>query len=214
MEAAEVEPIIPKLPLFSPHDHKEKCSTSPVHHTLASVPFQWEKEPGKPNTINLPINTTFKPKCLEPPPRLYFINTPSPTTVLDGPYYNNISTTVKPKFSSSSFQFLKNIRKTPETEQFVKRGNWWQRNVKHKTGINSSSVFLASIDSTGKCDEGRSCSARMASFRRNGSSFNLSATKSHMMWANIYEGFKKAIPWKRSKPNNCSSYNFQREQSF
>lgn len=190
------------------------CSTSPVHHhTLASVPFQWEKEPGKPNTINLPINSTFKPKCLEPPPRLYSINTPSPTTVLDGPCYYNINT-VMPKFTSSSFRFLKNISKAPETELFVKRGNWWQRNVKRKHGSNSSSVFLSSMDSTGKCDEGRSCSARMASFRRNGSSSNLSPTKSHMIWANIYEGFKKAIPWKSSKSKNCSSYNFQHEQSI
>ncbi|MCD9558751.1 hypothetical protein HAX54_016331 [Datura stramonium] len=212
---AEAE--VPKLPLFSPHELNKEMCTSPVHHhTSASVPFQWEKEPGKPNTVNLPINSNFKPKSLDPPPRLYSINTPSPTTVLDGPYNNNFS--VKTKFSSSSFRFLKNISKAPETEQFVKRGNWWQRNVKRcKGGCNrsSSSAFLSSmVDSTGKCDERRSCSARMASFRRNGSSSNLSATKSHMIWAHIYEGFKKAIPWKSSKSKNCSSYSFQREQSI
>ncbi|KAJ8540078.1 hypothetical protein K7X08_026467 [Anisodus acutangulus] len=185
---AETEPIrsiVPKIPLFSPHEHKEtiQSSSSPLHHTLASVPFQWEKEPGKPNTINLRINN-IKPKCLEPPPRLYSINTPSPITVLDGPY--NI-TNVKPKFSSSSFRFLKN---------------------KRKGGSSSSSVFLSSMDSI-DIDEGRiSCSARMASFRTNGSSSNLTASRSRM-WAHIYEGFKKAIPWKSSKSKNCSSCNFQ-----
>ncbi|XP_055808455.1 uncharacterized protein LOC129877002 [Solanum dulcamara] len=206
MGETEAEPIIPKLALFSPHK-QSSSNTSPVHHTLASVPFQWEKEPGKPNTINFPINN--KPKSLEPPPRLYSINTPSPTTVLDGPYNNNN------KISSSSFRFLKNIIKTQETEQFVKKGNWWQWNVKRKSGSNSSSLLLSSMDSTGKCDEGRSCSARMGSFRRNGSSSNLYATtKSNMIWANIYEGFKKAIPWKISKTKNCSSYNFQHQQSI
>ncbi|XP_049404716.1 uncharacterized protein At4g00950-like [Solanum stenotomum] len=198
------EPIIPKFPLFYPKKEIPNI-TSPVHHTIAaSVPFQWEKEPGKPNTINLPIN---KPKSLEPPPRLYSINTPSPTTVLDGPYYNNNNN--NNKISSSSFRFFKNISKTPETEQFVKKGNWWQRNVKRKIGSNNSSVFLSSMDSTGK-----SCSARMGSFRRNGSSSNLYATKSNMMWANIYEGFKKAIPWKSNKSKNCSSYSFQHQQSI
>ncbi|XP_004240072.1 uncharacterized protein At4g00950-like [Solanum lycopersicum] len=193
------ESIISKLPLFSPMSN---ITTSPVHHTIVSVPFQWEKEPGKPNTINQPIN---KPKSLEPPPRLYSINTPSPTTVLDGPYYNNNNN----KISSSSFRFLKNISKTPETEQFVKRGNWWQRNIKRKISSNNSSVFLSSMDSTGKC-----CSARMASFRRNGSSSNLYATKSNIIWANIYEGFKKAIPWKSNKSKNYSSYKFQHQQSI
>ncbi|KAM3344575.1 hypothetical protein P3S68_024284 [Capsicum galapagoense] len=211
-----VEPIIPKLPLFSPHERKEKMCSSPVHHhTLASVPFQWEKEPGKPNIVNLPINSNFKPKSLEPPPRLYSINIPSPTAVLDGPYYNNNNmSTLKPNFSSSSFRFLKDVSKTPELEKFVKKGNWWKWNVKCKSGSDSSSVFLSSAESAGKCDGGGSCSARMASFRRNGSSSNLSATKSYMIWANIYEGFKKAIPWKSSKSKNCSSYKFQREQSI
>lgn len=153
----------PKLALFSPHKRMPN-NDSPVHQTLASVPFQWEKEPGKPNTTNLPIN---KPKSLEPPPRLYSMNSPSPTTVLEGPYSINNN-----KISSSSFRFLKNVSTTPEPEQFVKKGKWWQRNVK-------PSVFLSSID------EGRSCSARMASFRRNGSSENLHATKSQMIWVSL-----------------------------
>ncbi|XP_060213397.1 uncharacterized protein At4g00950 [Lycium barbarum] len=182
---------------------KAEPISSPIH-TLASVPFQWEKEPGKPYN-NLPINSTsnnnIKPKCLEPPPRLYSINTPSPNAVLDGPYNIN----VMPKFSSSSFRFLKNSTTSK---------NWWKLNVKRKGGNSSSSVFLSSmgsVDSMDESDEGRSSSARMASFRRNGSSSNLSASKSHI-WAHIYESFKKAIPWKNSKSKNDSSYNFQYQQ--
>ncbi|KAL0896300.1 hypothetical protein Bca101_080261 [Brassica carinata] len=39
---------------------------SPIH-TLASVPFCWEKQPGKPKNPLLPLSY---PKCLELPPRL------------------------------------------------------------------------------------------------------------------------------------------------
>ncbi|KAJ0258192.1 Uncharacterized protein HA466_0070310 [Hirschfeldia incana] len=39
---------------------------SPIH-TLASVPFCWEEQPGKPKNPLLPLSY---PKCLELPPRL------------------------------------------------------------------------------------------------------------------------------------------------
>ncbi|XP_009620931.1 uncharacterized protein At4g00950 [Nicotiana tomentosiformis] len=197
MGSEEPSSRVPKLLEFSvpakqSQKHKE-MPNSPLH-TLASVPFQWEQEPGKPNLPNSTFN--IKPKFLEPPPRLYLdsIKTPSPNTVFDGPYNININ---KPKFSSSSFRFLKNNL----------QGNWWQKiNVKRKGNTaddsTSSSVFLCSIDSTdsgnGNCDnKGRSSSARMASFRKNGSLSNLSS-RSHI-WAAIYEGFKQVIPRKNSK---------------
>ncbi|OIT30997.1 PREDICTED: uncharacterized protein At4g00950-like [Nicotiana attenuata] len=198
MGSEEPSSRVPKLLQFSvaakqSQEHKE-MPNSPLH-TLASVPFKWEQEPGKPNLPNSTSN--IKPKFLEPPPRLYIesIKTPSPTTVFDGPYNIN---NVRPKFSSSSFRFLKNNY----------QGNWWQKiSVKCK-GNNtdddstSSSVFLCSIDSTnsgnGNCDnKGRSSSARMASFRKNGSLSSFSS-RSHI-WAAIYEGFKQVLPRKNSK---------------
>ncbi|XP_057531357.1 uncharacterized protein At4g00950 isoform X1 [Amaranthus tricolor] len=98
---------IPKLPLFSLQSSKSPQHsgnlTSPLH-TSASVPFKWEEHPGKPLpclTLALPSENT-PIKTLELPPRLLnetkFTKTPSPTTVLEGPY--NIG-------KSSSFRFLR-----------------------------------------------------------------------------------------------------------
>ncbi|XP_010696054.2 uncharacterized protein At4g00950 [Beta vulgaris subsp. vulgaris] len=102
---------IPTLPLFSllplkSHQHYSSNLNSPLH-TSASVPFSWEEQPGKPLpclTLALPSNNN---KSLELPPRLLnetkFTKTPSPTTVLEGPYIFSSSNVGK----SSSFRFLR-----------------------------------------------------------------------------------------------------------
>ncbi|KAL9245424.1 hypothetical protein vseg_019082 [Gypsophila vaccaria] len=82
-------------------------------HTSASVPFSWEQEPGKPLpclTLALPSSHSNVIKCLELPPRLLnegkMTKTPSPTTVLEGPY-NSIGRAI---LGSSSFRFLRKRR--------------------------------------------------------------------------------------------------------
>ncbi|PIN17335.1 hypothetical protein CDL12_09993 [Handroanthus impetiginosus] len=83
-------------------DHPSGMATPPLH-TLASVPFKWEEEPGKPrpctDIVALPEPSKI---CLDLPPSRTAnkINTkvPSPTTVLEGPY--NVG---RPKFSSFRF---------------------------------------------------------------------------------------------------------------
>lgn len=197
-------------------------------HTLASIPFSWEEEPGKPrpctDLIPLPDSINFnEPKLyLEPPPRLYnyymeSTKSSSPTTVLDGPYI-----TSKPKFSS--FRFLRDRRRqgsfdssaSSETGQLsafvlgkkkVESRSWWRRNttVKGKSGCSgnrdtdgSSFVFPSSTDSTDCVSLSDECTMKMATLKRSGSFSGLSQAKTHI-WATIYEGFKQVIPWKSKK---------------
>lgn len=196
-----------KLPLFSVNSSEDSGMLTPLH-TLASIPFSWEEEPGKPrpctDLIPLPNSINFnEPKlCLEPPPRLYnyymeSTKSTSPTTVFDGPYI-----TSKPKFSS--FRFLRDRRRqgsfdstaSSETGQVsafvlgkkrVESKSWWRRNtnVKGKSGTDCGSLS----------DE---CTMKMATLKRSGSFSGLSQTKTHI-WATIYEGFKQVIPWKSKK---------------
>ncbi|KAK1364222.1 DUF688 domain-containing protein [Heracleum sosnowskyi] len=86
----------PKLLMLSPSPKlspKPLALSSPPHQTSVSVPFLWEEEPGKPRPCTALITLPPHQKCLELPPRLQpmeysrlITKTPSPTTVLDGPY--------------------------------------------------------------------------------------------------------------------------------
>lgn len=99
-------PLLPLPPptVHSP-EHPSGMATPPLH-ALASVPFKWEEEPGKPRPCTDIIALPGPAKCLELPPcrnRLELTNSritkmPSPTTVLDGPY--NLG---RPKCSSFRF---------------------------------------------------------------------------------------------------------------
>ncbi|XP_055817102.1 uncharacterized protein At4g00950-like [Solanum dulcamara] len=189
-----------KLPLFSVNSAEDLGMLTPLH-TLASIPFSWEEEPGKPRpcTDLIPLPNSI---CLEPPPRLYMESTKSssPTTVFDGPYI-----TSKPKFSS--FRFLRDRRRqgsfdstaSSETGQLssfvvgnkkVESKSWWRgtSGVKDKSGADSR-------DSVSLSDE---CTMKMATLKRSGSFSRLSQTKTHI-WATIYEGFKQVLPWKSKK---------------
>ncbi|CAH8383675.1 unnamed protein product [Eruca vesicaria subsp. sativa] len=52
--------------LYSSSPASPRVFASPIH-TLASVPFCWEEQPGKPKDPLLPLSY---PKCLDLPPRL------------------------------------------------------------------------------------------------------------------------------------------------
>lgn len=108
---------IPKLPLFSlstpNHLTEPSGASTPPLQTSASVPFQWEEQPGKPRPctdiiLASTINPTRPERCLELPPRLAILEskTTSPTTVLDGPG------DIRGKYVfSSSFRFAKERRR-------------------------------------------------------------------------------------------------------
>ncbi|KAI7747653.1 hypothetical protein M8C21_017522 [Ambrosia artemisiifolia] len=202
---------LPKLPLFSIPPHLTEPSgtlTPPLQTTTASVPFQWEEQPGKPRPCtDIIISTTHINKCLELPPRL--AKTSSPTTVLEG----------KSVFSSSSFRFAKERRRRGQlqgsfdsncsggwssspnedkdggqvddkNDHNVGRGNrqfgsfrLLSGGRKHKGSVVISS--LASMDA-GFSDENK--------MRRNSSLSKV--TRSHF-WATVYKGFKQVVPWRK-----------------
>lgn len=94
-----------KLPILNMKKPSSSYSSSPSpdHYPIssqypASVPFKWEEQPGKPRPYYSGIvgrpESEPEAKCLELPPNM----TPSPTRVLDGPYYVG-----RPKFSSFRF---------------------------------------------------------------------------------------------------------------
>ncbi|XP_019167137.1 PREDICTED: uncharacterized protein At4g00950-like isoform X1 [Ipomoea nil] len=226
------QPETPTLPLFSipPMQSPEHPGMlTPPLHTAVSVPFRWEEQPGKPrpctDLIALPLppppdHAMFsgRPKCLDPPPRLYLeysscrnsatAKSPSPTTVLDGPYI-----TARPQFSSS-FRFSSDGAGSPEKgqlralvlgEKTKKKRSWWQRTLKFKGGgreIGGSSFIFPSynsMDAASDNDNGNSSSVKMARFTRTGSFSTLSPARSHF-WATIYHGVKQVMPWKCKKP--------------
>ncbi|KAL3349232.1 hypothetical protein AABB24_022396, partial [Solanum stoloniferum] len=189
-----------KLPLFSVNSQEDLGMLTPLH-TLASIPFSWEEEPGKPRpcTDLIPLPNSI---CLEPPPRLYMelTKSSSPTTVFDGPYI-----TSKPKFSS--FRFLRDRRRqgsfdstaSSETGQLsafvvgkkkVESKRWWRRNNGGKGKFGTDLTDCVSLN-----DE---CTMKMATLKRSGSFSGLSQAKTHI-WATISEGFKQVIPWKSKK---------------
>nr|XP_009763115.1 PREDICTED: uncharacterized protein LOC104215066 [Nicotiana sylvestris] len=81
----------PKLSLSKlpnkPRNNNIPLSTPPIHPSV-SIPFQWEEAPRKP--IRSICDQSKVARCLDLPPRLLnedkITNTPSSTTVPDGPY--------------------------------------------------------------------------------------------------------------------------------
>ncbi|XP_075111767.1 uncharacterized protein LOC107784838 isoform X2 [Nicotiana tabacum] len=168
----------PKLPLFAMKSPQHSGILTPPLHTLASVPFKWEEEPGKPkpctDLITLPSSIFNEPKCLEPPPRFYLENTktPSPTTVREGPY-NVLKPKGRGQLGTLVLYKNNNVRR--------RRGNWWRRYLKRKGGRNKeTNVDLTDCGSD--CDESghNSSTVKMARLRRNGSFSSLTQSRPHI----------------------------------
>ncbi|KAL9234558.1 hypothetical protein vseg_009416 [Gypsophila vaccaria] len=202
-------------------------------HTSASVPFSWEQEPGKP----LPCLTLALPssrpddfiKSLDLPPRLLndvkFTQTPSPTTVLEGPY-NVLGRSI---LGSSSFRFLRKQQKSFDGESsFVGSrgcspdrgllstvvvgekkdkglfGNWKKKGGSKseicKSDAHDGSLLFSSFSEDGIgggiCDGG--ATVTVGRVHRKRKQLGLSQSKSHF-WATIYGTFKQVIPGIRTK---------------
>ncbi|XP_030552440.1 uncharacterized protein At4g00950-like [Rhodamnia argentea] len=205
----------PKLFVLSlPNHHRRDPSDmpDPPLQTSISIPFEWEEVPGKPKRANdqpKPSAVASLP-CLEPPPRLWdeakFTNTPSPTSVLDGPYMCRRSA------QTFSFRKIGGSFRSPE-----KRG---KGEVKEKASIFGSMrwgilrekaedvegipEFSSSFrgarsggDSAGGGGDGYS---HTDTRRRRGGFIGLSQSKSHL-WATLCENFKQVVPWRRKQDN-------------
>ncbi|KAG9154667.1 hypothetical protein Leryth_026331 [Lithospermum erythrorhizon] len=169
------------LPLYSGPLSPEHpgMATPPLYTTSASIPFTWEEEPGKPRPPSSPLPPNTTSNILELPPGL--ARTPSPTTVLDGPY-NIHSSSI-----SSSFRFLNDEESLDSGKKKVRRkrlffASWRHRNSQANWKMAEMAAGLyVSIYKTS----------------RNGSHHSVSHKP--QFWASVYQGLKHAIPWKTSR---------------
>ncbi|GAB4861578.1 hypothetical protein Ancab_036771 [Ancistrocladus abbreviatus] len=219
----EAEPgSILQLPLFSlPPIRSSELLTSPLH-TAVSVPFRWEEEPGKPRPCTaLSLSTNEGIKCLVLPPRLLISNesskvtkTPSPTTVLEGPYVG------RSIFHSSSFRFTRknNRRSNQESSSSSldggsggsspdrgllgamvlsnsnRRRAFSFRSKREVSSAGSSFVLYENEADDGvDCGGGRMETVKVARMTRKKSLLGLSHARSHF-WATIYGAIKQVIP--------------------
>ena len=209
---SEVEPepsFTPKLPLFSIQTMQSPDPSgmlTPPLHTLASVPFRWEDEPGKPRpctTLTKFTTLDLAPKCLELPPRLLLdTKLPSPNTVLEGPYLG------RSKFQSSSFRIIGGecygsfshergqLGAMVLSKRGIKEKTWfgsWGRRIfkgKREVGLGGGShVFPSSVDKEGdSCNVGESNSknGKITRIRKVRSLSSLSTNaKSHHFWVSF-----------------------------
>ncbi|KAH7854078.1 hypothetical protein Vadar_009833 [Vaccinium darrowii] len=175
---------------------------TPPLQPMASVPFLWEEAPGKPRPFpRATTSPTSKPKavrCLDLPPRLLMntegkmTNTPSPTTVLDGPYSGGsraLSHTMSFTFGKASFRI-------PAGKERVNFSSlrWEQSLIKEDYGGESEGIldFLPSVDVVPE-----SLSPEVKTRVRKRNSF-FGSSKSNF-WTSIYESVKQAVPWRRKQ---------------
>lgn len=160
----------------------------PPPQTTVSVPFKWEEAPGKPrhcHTESEPENSVVK--TLELPPRLLFLDGPSPTTVLDGPYVGRAMS-----FTSSY--------RTPRANWNSNFGSSRWSGYKKITTQDSEGIFDFSPNFTTVPN------IKITRVSRRPSFWTLSKPRSHM-WASIYESFKQVVPWRRKQQTQrkCAS---------
>ncbi|XP_043716063.1 uncharacterized protein At4g00950-like [Telopea speciosissima] len=220
-----------KLSLFSLPVPQQSSDPSgmltPPFRPPASVPFLWEEAPGKPlltsNSSSSSSSSSAIARCLELPPRLQLTeasnNTPSPTTVLDGPYVRRSSSFTSPSVDRDPPPLQGSFRRgtgSPEDSDGVdgipQLGSLFhskRRDVRSCSGrgyfgfslrkafFSSSSSSFNSKPNQDVGGEGNSISkVKISRIRSTGSFFSLSRTKSSHVWASIYEGFKQVVPWR------------------
>ncbi|KAG8363244.1 hypothetical protein BUALT_Bualt19G0002000 [Buddleja alternifolia] len=198
-------PIPAAATMRSPdHPYSSGMATPPLQ-TLASVPFKWEEEPGKPrpctDIIALPakrleLELPHPPCRMEPTPAN--IRMPSPNAVLDGPYSNIVGG--RPKFYSfrlfkGSFDSSSSDQSPDESSDVLfgkkmmssqKRRRYWFLKLKKKSTDGGGS--FGSSHTTDDVHE------RCRKMRRSGS-FSQASSSTHL-WAAVYQSLKQVIPWK------------------
>ncbi|KAI3449283.1 hypothetical protein Pfo_005948 [Paulownia fortunei] len=198
-------PLLPiPAPSLNSPEHPSGMATPPLR-TLASVPFKWEEEPGKPRPCTDIIALPEPAKCLELPPcRMLFMEPankiakmPSPSTVLDGPYHVG-----RPKFSS--FRFFREAQgsfdssssgDSPHSSVDILLGKkiggqktrrFFGRTLRFRSGKKEADggIFGFSPSSTTGCDSDERCTrVKMeGKMRRNGSFSSLSQATSTHLW--------------------------------
>ncbi|KAL0412246.1 UNVERIFIED_CONTAM: hypothetical protein Slati_3814300 [Sesamum latifolium] len=188
--------------------------------TLASVPFKWEEQPGKPRpcTDLIPFPQPSKPLELQLPPcRLDPAHKmPSPTTVLDGPY--NVA---RPKFSSFRFfreahdSFDSRSSGSPESAVDVLLGKrsstggrrisrpagFFRRTLRFKSGGKKEVDDGDCVSTTGCESYESSGKVKMEGKMRRSGSFSSSSqpTSSTHLWSAICGSLNQVMAWKSSR---------------
>ncbi|KAG6426590.1 hypothetical protein SASPL_110815 [Salvia splendens] len=197
----------PKLTLSKlPH-----CKPSPQHmqtpplRPLVSIPFHWEEAPGRPRGGD--ATKSKAARCLELPPRLLqeegkMTMTPSPTTVLDGPYVGR----------SLSLACTFSFRKGPvfgreDGKRNMGSGRWGSFREVRRCGEGSMD-FSQSLGDIFRSEDGGDGCVKITRVRRRKSFFRLSTfnSNSKYLWCfvnlnlqgDIYASFKQVVPWRRS----------------
>ncbi|XP_073128073.1 uncharacterized protein [Henckelia pumila] len=182
-------PNLPLLNIHAPpvtaHSPRHSGSETPPLQTLASVPFRWEEQPGKPRPCTA-LHQALK--CLELPP-CKASKTPSPTAVLDGPY--NVG---RPKFSSlryfkDSFDSYSGGSSSSPADDSALIGDRCITRRK-AAGLFGGSLRWTMGGQISPSDDTKKVKIE-ANTSRNG--------KSTRLWASIYKSLKKVIPWSSAK---------------
>ncbi|RHN49564.1 hypothetical protein MtrunA17_Chr7g0275851 [Medicago truncatula] len=216
---AEQESSIPRLPLFSVSpaamkiqmqmESPERTGTvTPPLQTSGSVPFLWEQEPGKPRLCNalVPFTNPSSDKCLELPPRLLLV--PSPTLLQQGPHVTS-NRFRSPSFRiednncyGSSFSTDKGLLGSTMNILIKRDSGWfgsWRKNVKRDQVSGGSHVFPSS--STDKDTGTIDIADNNKIMKRSGSSSSLSHHGKSPTWTTIRKGMKQVVtlPWRSKK---------------
>ncbi|XP_015937762.1 uncharacterized protein At4g00950 [Arachis duranensis] len=182
--------------------------------TLASVPFGWEEEPGKPRITSSSSSNTnaivtltnskskSKSKSLQLPPRLQQLvhdegdddatKVHSPSSVLEGPYCISRSNTCHLPPSSRALD--KGMR-------MKERG--WFGSLRGRKGFNvkrevSRGSYVFSSNSTSSADEDYHGN-KVRSVTKMQHSRSISHLFHAKPWTMICESFKQVVPWKSQK---------------
>ncbi|MED6168935.1 hypothetical protein PIB30_016418 [Stylosanthes scabra] len=192
-------------------------TVTPPLCTLASVPFHWEEEPGKPrtttsssssnNAIVTLTNSKSKSKSnsLQLPPRLQQLlhdegdgddnatKVHSPSSVLEGPYFVSRSNTCHLPPSS------RGLNKGMRMKERGWFGSWRGKKVRREVS-RGSYVFTYNSTSSGDEDYHVNVSDNKV---RSVTKMQRSRSISHLFhakpWTMICESFKQVVPWKSQK---------------
>lgn len=175
--------------------------TTPPLHPSVSIPFQWEEAPGKPK-----VTKSKAARCLDLPPRLTLLlneagkmtNTPSPTTVFDGPYVGRSFSCV----NEAALERKEEIMNGDNNKDVMMMRSWRWENLKEN---NRGVVVKGSFDFSGPLSSSNSSAydfdTNQRKFLRKGSFFSFSRNNSNLL-GGIYESFKQAVPWRWRRAKN------------
>ncbi|XP_059304577.1 uncharacterized protein At4g00950 [Lycium ferocissimum] len=183
---------LPNKPIRNNNHHLAAYTTPPLH-PLVSIPFQWEEAPGKPKS---PTKSKVA-RCLDLPPRLLLseamkiTNTPSPTTVLNGPYVGR-------SFSSINEAALEKKDISGNNKDMLMRSCRWESFKENNRGVavKGSFDFSCPLSSTASSTYDFDTHQRkVLRFTRKGSFFSFSRNNSNLL-GGIYDSIKQAVPWR------------------